>query len=99
MDRPVTRRAASITLALAAITLIFAALFALCLAQSDPGASSQTWAFGIATSALLIITVGMALDFARLYSERYVVTTDAIEITSGILRRDSRKIPCRTYWT
>jgi putative membrane protein len=93
VDRPVTRRAASITLALAAITLILAALFALCLLQSNPGASSWTWAFGITASALLLVTVGMALDFARLHSERYVVTPDAIEITSGILRRDDRKIP------
>jgi membrane protein YdbS with pleckstrin-like domain len=93
VDRPVTRRAAFIVLALAAITLIFAALFALCLLQSNPGASSWTWAFGISMSALLIITIGMGLDFARLYSERYVVTPEAIEVTSGILRRDSRKIP------
>jgi membrane protein YdbS with pleckstrin-like domain len=92
VDRPVTRRAAFILLALATITFIFAALFALCLLQSNPGASSLTWAFGITTSALLIITIGIGLDFARLYSERYVVTRDAIEITSGILRRDSRKI-------
>ncbi|HWT02893.1 MAG TPA: PH domain-containing protein [Pyrinomonadaceae bacterium] len=93
VDRPVTRRAATITLALAAITLTFAALFALCLRQTDPGASSLTWASGIIAGALLVITVGMALDFARLHSERYVVTPDTIEITSGILRRDARKIP------
>jgi membrane protein YdbS with pleckstrin-like domain len=80
-------------LVLAAITLIFAALFALCLTQSNPGASSWTWALGMTTSALIIITLGMSLDFARLYSERYVVTSEAIEITSGILRRDSCKIP------
>lgn len=92
-DRPVTRRAAFIALTLAAITLIFAVLFALCLLQSNPGASSWTWASGIITSVLLVIAIGMGLDFARLYSERYVVTSDAIEITSGILRRDSRKFP------
>jgi membrane protein YdbS with pleckstrin-like domain len=93
VDRPVTRRAAFIVLVLAAITLIFAVLFAFCLMQSNPGASSWTWASGITTSALIIIITGLGLDFARLYSERYVVTADAIEITSGILRRDSRKIP------
>lgn len=93
VDRPVTRRAAFIVMTLAAIAFIFATLFALCLLQTNPGASSWTWAFGITTSALVVITIGMALDFARLYSERYVVTPDAIEITSGILRRDSRKIP------
>ena len=31
--------------------------------------------------------------YAKLYSERYVVTPEAIEITSGILRRDLRRIP------
>jgi membrane protein YdbS with pleckstrin-like domain len=93
VDRPVTRRAAFVALALAAVNIVCAALFAVCLLQSDPGASSWTWGFGIATSALLVLTLSMGLEFARLYSERYVVTTEAIEITSGILRRDSRKIP------
>lgn len=93
VDRPVTRRTASIMLALAAVTVVCAAIFAVCLLQTNPGDSSWTWVFGIATCALLIITTGMALDFARLYSEKYVVTPEAIEITSGILRRDSRKIP------
>lgn len=92
-DRPITRRAAFIAAGLATITLIFAALLISCLMQSNPGASSWTWAFGIITSVLLIFATGMGLDFARLYSERYVVTSDAIEITSGILRRDSRKFP------
>lgn len=93
MDRPVTHRAAFIVLALATVTVVCAALFTACMLQSDPGASSRTWVFGIATSALLVITIGMGLEFARLYSERYVVTPDVIEITSGILRRDSRKVP------
>lgn len=93
VDRPITRRAAFIALALAVVTIVGAAVFSVCLLQSDPGASSWTWVSGIAMSALLIITISMWLDFARLCSVRYVVTPEAIEITSGILRRDSRKIP------
>jgi membrane protein YdbS with pleckstrin-like domain len=92
-DRPVIRRATAYTLGLAALALLSGAIFAACMLQSNPGASSWTWASGIATAALLIVTIGQALDLARLYSERYVVTTEAIEITSGILRHDSRKIP------
>jgi membrane protein YdbS with pleckstrin-like domain len=93
MDRPVTRRAVVYALGLGAITLLCAAIFGACMLQSDPGASSWTWASGIASSALMVITIGQSLELARLYSERYVVTTEAIEITSGILRRDSQKIP------
>lgn len=93
MDRPVTRRTAFIALALAVITLVFAALFAVCLLQSDPGASSLTWVAGMLTVVFLITMVGVGLDLARLYSERYVITTKSIKVTSGIMRRDSRKIP------
>jgi len=92
-DRPITRRAVVYALGLAVITLSCASIFGVCMLQSNPGASSWTWASGIATAAFLIITIGQALELARLYSERYVVTTDTIEITSGILRRDSQKIP------
>lgn len=92
-DRPVTRRAAAYTLGLATLLCACAAIFLACLLQRDPGGSSWTWVSGMSVSAILIVLIGYGAEFATLYSERYLVTTEAIEITSGILRRDSRKIP------
>jgi uncharacterized membrane protein YdbT with pleckstrin-like domain len=92
-DRPVTRRAAASTLGLAALLATGAAVFIACLRQKDPGGSSWTWVSGMAVAALLIVLIGSGADFAQLSSERYIVTAESIEITSGILRRDARRIP------
>jgi uncharacterized membrane protein YdbT with pleckstrin-like domain len=93
VDRPVTRRAAAYTLGLAAIFLICAGLFTVCMLQTNPLASDRTWGAGLFGIVFLMLVVGQGLNFARLASERYVVTAETIEITSGILRHDSRKIP------
>jgi uncharacterized membrane protein YdbT with pleckstrin-like domain len=92
-DRPVTRRTIAYTLCLGALLCVCAAIFLACLLQRDPGGSFWTWVSGIAVAAFLIVFIGYGAEFATLYSERYLVTTEAIEITSGILRCDSRKIP------
>jgi membrane protein YdbS with pleckstrin-like domain len=92
-DRPETRRALILLTGLALMSFICALVFAACLMQTDPGRSSWTWVSGIATCSSLVVVINYAAEFARLRSERYVVTLEAIEITSGILRRDSRKIP------
>jgi membrane protein YdbS with pleckstrin-like domain len=50
----------------------------------------------IAAAVCIIMCSPLLLSlevYAKLYSERYVVTAESIEITSGILRRDLRKIP------
>jgi uncharacterized membrane protein YdbT with pleckstrin-like domain len=93
VDRPVTRRVAAYTLGLAAIFLTCAGLFATSMLQSNPLGSDRTWGSGLFTIVFLILVVAQALDFARLSSERYVVNNETIEVTSGILRRDARKIP------
>jgi uncharacterized membrane protein YdbT with pleckstrin-like domain len=61
--------------------------------QSNPAGSDRTWGAGLFGIVFLILVVVQGLNFARLASERYVVSGETIEITSGILRRDSRKIP------
>jgi membrane protein YdbS with pleckstrin-like domain len=92
-DRPVTRRAAAYMLGLVAILLVCASIFVACLQQSNPPESDRTWASGLFTLFFLGITIAQGLNFARLLSERYMVTVETIEVTSGILRRDARKIP------
>jgi membrane protein YdbS with pleckstrin-like domain len=93
VDRPVTRRAAASTLCLTALLCLWTAIFVACLLKRDPGGSSWTWVSGMAVAALFIVIIGSGADFARLSSERYIVTTESIKITSGILRRDARRIP------
>jgi uncharacterized membrane protein YdbT with pleckstrin-like domain len=93
VDRPVTRRAAVYTLGLAVIFLSCAGVFVFSMLQSNPLGSERTWGSGLFTIVFLILVVAQALDFARLSSERYVVNNETIEVTSGILRRDARKIP------
>src|SRR5215210_6740085 len=85
-DRPITRRAAAYMLGLATLLCVCAAILLACLLQRDPGGSSWTWVSGMAVAGLLIVLIGYGAEFARLYSEQYLVTTEAIEITSGILR-------------
>jgi uncharacterized membrane protein YdbT with pleckstrin-like domain len=92
-DRPVTRRAAAYTLGLAAIFLICASIFVACMSQNNPMGYDRTWGSGLFTIFFLGLTCAQGLNFARLSSERYVVTGETIEVTSGILRRDARKIP------
>lgn len=93
IDRPVTSRAAVYTLCLAVILLACVALFALSMLQSDPLGSDRTWGTALFGVVILILTVAQSLNFARLSSERYVVTSETIEVSSGILRRDARRIP------
>jgi membrane protein YdbS with pleckstrin-like domain len=61
--------------------------------QSNPAGSDRTWGSGLFAIVFLILTITQALNLARLASERYIVTPETIEVTSGILRRDSRKFP------
>lgn len=93
VDRPVTLRALAYTLGLAIILSICLVIFAAGMFQSDPAGSDRTWGSGLFAIVFLILTVTQVLELARLASERYVVTAEAIEVTSGILRRDARKIP------
>src|SRR2546423_6927152 len=92
-DRPITRRAAAYTLGIAAILLVCIVIFVACMLQNNPLASDWTWGSGLFSIILLSLAIAQGLNFARLSSERYVVTEETIEVTSGILRRDSRKIP------
>jgi membrane protein YdbS with pleckstrin-like domain len=93
MDRPVTRRALAYALGLAVILLVCAATFAAYILNDNPAGSDRAWGSGLFTLVFLILTVAQALNLARLASERYVVTAETIEVTSGILRRDARRIP------
>lgn len=93
VDRPITRRALAYALGLAIILFVCAVIFATCMLQSNPAGSDRTWGSGLFTIVFLILTIAQALNLARLASERYVVTAETIEVTSGILRRDARKIP------
>jgi uncharacterized membrane protein YdbT with pleckstrin-like domain len=93
VDRPVTRRAAAYTMGLAVILFICVVVFIACMLQSNPLESDRTWGSILFGAFFLMLTVGQALDLAQLTSERYVVTAETIEVTSGILRRDARKIP------
>jgi putative membrane protein len=93
VDRPVTRRIAAYILVWVALLCITVIVMAVCLMQRDPLDSSWTWVAGMAIGVLVIALITCGVGYARLYSERYVVTAETIEITSGILRRDARKIP------
>jgi uncharacterized membrane protein YdbT with pleckstrin-like domain len=93
VDRPITRRALAYTLGLAIILCACIVIFAAHMLQSNPAGSDWTWGSGLFTIVFLILTIAQALNLVRLTSERYVVTAETIEITSGILRRDARKIP------
>lgn len=93
VDRPITRRAAAYTLGLAAILLVCASIFTVGMLQINPLAADRTWGSGLFVLFFLVLTVAQGLNFARLFSERYVVTAESIEISSGILRHDARKIP------
>jgi uncharacterized membrane protein YdbT with pleckstrin-like domain len=93
VDRPVTRRAAVYTLSLTVIFIGCALLFATYMLRDEPLQYDGTWRWGLFSIFLFGLTIAQALNFARLASERYVVTAETIEVTSGILRRDTRKIP------
>jgi uncharacterized membrane protein YdbT with pleckstrin-like domain len=93
VDRPVTRRAAVYTLSLTAIFIRCALLFATYILQDEPLRFDGTWRWGLFSIFLFGLTIAQALNLAMLSSERYAVTAETIEITSGILRRDARKIP------
>jgi membrane protein YdbS with pleckstrin-like domain len=92
-DRPVIHRALTYVVGSVLAFIIFLALFMISMMQADPGDSSWTWVSGIGSICLLFAIIGLAAEYARLHSERYIVTTDSIEVRSGILRRDARKIP------
>ena len=92
-DRPVIYRVLAYTLGLAAILLVCVAIFFVSMLQSNPAGSDRTWGSGLFAIVFLILTIAQALNLARLTSERYAVTEETIEVTSGILRRDARKIP------
>jgi putative membrane protein len=93
IDRPVPRRAAAYTLCLAAILFVCVAIFVANILHNNPLGSDRTWGSGLFSIVFLILTIAQALNLTKLASERYVVTTETIEVTSGILRRDARKIP------
>lgn len=93
VDRPVIRRALAYTLSLAIILFACIIIFVTCMLQSNPAGSDRTWGSGLFAIVFLILTITQALNLARLASERYIVTPETIEVTSGILRRDSRKFP------
>lgn len=92
IDRPVIHRALTYVVGSMMVFIIFLAIFVISMMEADPGGSTLTWVSGIGSACLLLIAIGLIADYARLHSERYIITTDSIEVRSGILRRDSRKI-------
>lgn len=92
VDRPITRRARTFVLVAAVMLAICLAVLIICLSLFG-WPSVPAW-IAVAVSIIMLGPLLIALQvYAKLYSERYVVTPEAIEITSGILRRDLRKIP------
>lgn len=92
VDRPITRRARTFVLVSAVMLAICLAVLITCLSLFG-WPSVPAW-IATAVSIIMLGPLLIALQvYAKLYSERYVVTPEAIEITSGILRRDLRRIP------
>jgi membrane protein YdbS with pleckstrin-like domain len=92
VDRPITRRARTFVLVAATMLAVCLAVF-ITLLSLFGWPSVPAWIAAVVSIVMLGPLLLSLQVYAKLYSERYVVTPQAIEITSGILRRDLRKIP------